>query len=68
MSLKTFHIIFVLLCIVAADMFGAWAVFDYRQSGNTTNLVLGIASFVFGLGMIAYGAWFVRKLTRAHLE
>lgn len=67
MSLKTLHVIFILICVVAADMFGAWAVWDYGTSRNPNTLALGIAAFVVGFGLIGYGIWFVRKADRAHI-
>lgn len=34
MSLKSFHLVFILLVIVGADMFGAWSVWYYAQQGG----------------------------------
>lgn len=67
MSLKTLHMIFILVSMVAADMFGAWAVWDYSTSRDPSILALGIASFAVGFGLIGYGIWFIRKADRARI-
>ena len=68
MSLRTFHLVFILLAIVMADVFGAWAVWEHSHSGEGLTLALGIFSFLAGFGLIGYGIWFVRKLNRAKIE
>jgi len=62
MSLKAFHIFFILISTMLCIFFGVWAVRDYRMYGSTVNLALGIASFVAGVGLVVYGRWFLRKL------
>ena len=42
MSLKAFHVVFVVLSILCCLGFGIWAVQDYVATGNGTNLVLGV--------------------------
>ncbi len=68
MSLRTFHLIFMLIAIVGADLFGGWAIHEYHSSGDGLTLALGIISLVGGLGLCAYLIWFVRKAEVAHLE
>ncbi len=62
MSLKAFHIFFIVVSTLLCVLFGVWAVRDYRVSGSTMNLALGITSFVTGVGLVWYGRWFLRKL------
>ena len=62
MSLKAFHIVFVIVSILCLFGFGFWAVNAYFASGDALNLGMGIASFV-GCGvMVVYGKWFLKKL------
>lgn len=68
MSLRTIHVLFILVVVVTADLFGAWAVRQHAQSPDTVLLVTGMLSFVAGFAAIAYGIWFVRKADRAHIE
>jgi hypothetical protein len=67
MGLKTFHMVFILAAIMGADFFGGWALYHFRQTGDTTILALGIVSFAGGLGLAAYALLLVRKMEREHL-
>lgn len=62
MSLKTFHVVFVLVCTVLALGFGAWAIRSYRLNGETDTLIAGIGSFLGAIGLLWYGRWFLHKL------
>ncbi len=62
MSLKAFHIFFIILSTLLAVAFGVWAVDDFGQSGSRLNLSLGIGSFIASGGLVWYGIWFLRKL------
>ena len=68
MSLRTFHLIFMLIAIMGADLFGAWAIHEYHNSGDGLTLALGIISLVGGLGLCGYIFWFIRKAKLAHLD
>jgi hypothetical protein len=65
MSLRTFHLVFILLAIMGADLYGGWAIREYHESGGTTILLLGIACLIGGLGLAAYSIRFVRWMDRA---
>lgn len=54
MGLRQFHLLFILLVIVGADLFGGWAVRDYLVHGEPEILWLGIVSIVGGLGLCVY--------------
>jgi hypothetical protein len=62
MSLKAFHVFFVIVSVLCALGFGAWAVGDYMRTGNGTVLVLGILGFIAAIALVWYGVWFLRKL------
>ena len=62
MSLKAFHVFFVIVSTLCALGFGAWAVGDYVRTGNGTVLVLGILGFIAAIALVWYGIWFLRKL------
>jgi len=68
MSLRTFHFVFILIAMAAADMFGAWAVWSYSQTGDGPTLIAGILSFLVGFALIGYAIWVVRKLDKAKIE
>jgi hypothetical protein len=67
MSLRWFHMWFLLIVILGADFFGGWAIHVYRQTGDVFTLVMGIVTVVVGLGLAGYVAWLVRKLDAAHI-
>ncbi len=62
MSLKTFHIIFIVLSTVLAVGLGVWATRDFAQSGSWAHLSLGVGSFIGSVVLVCYGVWFLRKL------
>jgi len=68
MSLRVFHMVFVLVAIMGADLFGGWAIHDYRHTGDTQILALGIAAMAGGLGLAIYALMLVRKMDREHLD
>ena len=68
MSLRAFHLLFVTASTLLAFGFGGWCVHASRAAGSGGYLALGIASFATGLVLIAYGAWFRRKVRTAEQE
>ena len=68
MTLRTFHMVFLLLVIMGADLFGGWAVREYRDAGDPLILVSGIASMVGGLGLAAYVLWLIHKMDNAKIQ
>lgn len=63
MSLKAFHIVFVVVSTLLAAGFGAWAIREFRTDGSTSTLVIGISSLLGCVALIVYGRWFLRKLS-----
>ena len=66
MSLKFFHLVFIVAAIILADMFGAWAIWHQDTVGGLT-VALGFVSLIVGLALTAYAFFFVRKLEREKL-
>ena len=62
MSLKAFHLVFIILSILFTLMFGVWGVVNHGSSGNTAELVLGILSLVGTVGLSVYLRYFLKKL------
>jgi len=62
MSLKAFHVFFVIVSVLCAVVFGAWSVADYARAGRGSALLLGIIGFASAVALIWYGLWFLRKL------
>lgn len=62
MSLKAFHIFFIIVSTVLALGVGVWAVLDFGESGSWATLAMGVGSFLGSILLVRYGAWFLRKL------
>ena len=64
MSLKAFHIVFVVASTLLAIGFGWWGVAEYSRSGDGGTLALGVGALACVPVLIVYGAWFLRKLKK----
>lgn len=62
MSLKGVHIAFIVVSLILCAGFGAWAIADWRESGEAISMYLGVASFLSGIVLAVYGVWFLKKL------
>ena len=62
MSLKAFHVFFVIVSVLCALGFGAWSVAEYMRTGSNGVLALGVLGFVAAAALVWYGLWFLRKL------
>lgn len=66
MSLKGFHIIFVVVTTLLCAFFALWAfVLAYEQSSMVT--ALGAIGLLGSILMPTYGVYFYRKITRIHI-
>jgi len=68
LSLRSFHLFFVLVSIVGADVFGIWAILRYVRTGEALMLTLGVASVLGGLGLIVYVVRLVRAFDTAGIH
>lgn len=62
MSLKAFHLFFVFVSILLCLGVGTWAVQAFRAGGGGMPLVLAVACFLGGFGLIVYGLRVRQKL------
>lgn len=62
MSLKAFHLVFIAAAASLAAVMAAWALGNWRGGGGPADLAWGVGSALSALGLVAYGAAFVRKL------
>lgn len=61
MSLKQFHIIFIILSILCTLGFAAWALMASSDLVGAWGRLGGVLSGAIGLGLIGYGVWFIQK-------
>jgi len=64
MSLKAFHVVFISASVLLAFGLGAWcfAAGDPGEAPDLGRQAAGAAAVAAGLGLVAYEAWFVRKM------
>jgi hypothetical protein len=58
MSLKAFHIIFILLAISLSVLCAVWSF------SNAVAIPFGVCSAAAAVGLLIYGIWFIRKSRR----
>lgn len=61
MSLKAFHLIFIVASIVLAFGFGVWLVVNFFHEGGVLNLIFAAVSFAAAVGLIFYERYFLKK-------
>jgi hypothetical protein len=62
MSLKTFHLFFIIVCIVMSLAFAAWNFANYFSPGGAAaDLVIGAGSALAAVALVVYEAYFLKK-------
>ena len=61
MSLKAFHLVFIIASIVLAFGFSIWLAVTFFKQGGVMNLIFAIGSFGAGIGLIFYERYFLKK-------
>jgi hypothetical protein len=61
MSLKAFHICFIVLSSSLALVFGVWA-FQNLEPQSGARLACGVGGFLVAGSLLGYGSWFLRKM------
>lgn len=67
MSLKAFHIVFVLFSTLLALGVGLWCVWVDLVEGAPVYLAGAVASFICAIALVIYGVWFYRKMKRLRI-
>ena len=67
MSLKAFHIVFIVFSTLLAVALGAWCIWVNLVEGQPVFIAGAIASFACAVGLVIYGIWFYRKMKRLRL-
>lgn len=62
MSLKAFHVVFIAASILLAFWFAGWSLVNFSDGGRTADLITGLVAAAIGLGLMAYGAYVLKKL------
>ena len=67
MSLKAFHIIFVVFATLLALGCGGWCIWVDLVEGAPVYLAGAIASCASAIALVVYGVWFYRKMKRLRI-
>ena len=61
MSLKAFHLVFILVSVALSVWFGFWSLGEFETTSETTFLIYSALSFMSGIGLSVYLVSFLRK-------
>ena len=61
MSLKAFHLVFIIAAIALALGFGVWLARNFFTEGGVLNLIFAALSFGVAVGLVFYERYFLRK-------
>ena len=62
MSLRVFHIIFIIVCVAFSLFMAIWGVREYLDERTVTTLAVAIIFFIAAVGLLAYGLKAYQKL------
>ena len=61
MSLKFFHLFFIVVSILTAGYFGGWCFQQYQATDAIAFLLSGTGAFTVMVGLAVYLGWFIKK-------
>lgn len=64
MSLRGFHLLFIVLSSLLAFALGGYCLRRYAEQGGAGAVAGAVGSFAAAIGLLLYGRWFVRKMRR----
>jgi hypothetical protein len=65
MSLKAFHLVFIIASILLALGFAGWELKSYWSAeGQAWDLALGLGSLAAAAGLVVYERYFLKKLKK----
>jgi len=62
MSLRAFHIVFVIVTIVLSLYVALWGIREYTQEHNATALTMAVLFLLMAIALMIYGKKAFRKL------
>jgi hypothetical protein len=65
MSLRGFHIFFILCAIILSGWFAFWNYENYQVSNASPDLLTTAASALIAAGLVVYMVWFLKKIQKA---
>ena len=68
MSLKSFHIIFLIISSLFSIFFGFWSYTEWSLTQDTMYLIFSVCSIVFCLGLFYYSKWFIKEISNLNVN
>jgi hypothetical protein len=62
MSLKSFHVVFIGLCILLMLVLSGFSLGQYRVTGSGSDLMWGLLALGGAVILLGYGRYFLKKL------
>lgn len=62
MSLRLFHVIFIVVSILLSAFVGGWGIWFYSTTGAVSGLVLSAVFLILGAALVWYGSRTFEKL------
>ena len=62
MSLKSFHIIFLIISTLFATFFSYWCYAEWQITGNIVFLIYFSIGLILWISLLIYGKWFMKKI------
>ena len=68
MSLKSFHIIFLLISSLFAVFFGLWCYREWILYENSVYLLYSLIGIILCLCLFFYGKWFLKEVSEINVN
>ena len=68
MSLKSFHIIFILISTLFAIFFGFWCYREWTLYENNIYLVYSLIGVILCICLFFYGKWFLKEISEINVN
>ncbi len=65
MSLKAFHVLFIMASIVCLGFYGGWSCYSYKLTTHVMDLIMGVLAIIFLIALLIYFRKF-RDVTHAY--
>jgi hypothetical protein len=62
MSLRIFHIVFIVVCVALTLFVGVWGIHEYVSARSNLALGMAIVFILGGVALVVYGTHTFRKL------
>jgi TRAP-type C4-dicarboxylate transport system permease small subunit len=62
MSLRVFHVVFIIVCVAFSLFMAIWGVTEYRNAQTSTTLAVGIIFGFATVALLVYGVKAFKKL------